>query len=109
MITIFTQGKSLFTAPWFLIVMAVILVLVVVYIILMLLYPEETETVEKGQTFSGYVSGIEESPRFLPSRKEVREEMRPFKKRNSRKWLFRFFFGTSLLYMVLKLFSAFFR
>ena len=61
---------------------------------------EETETVEKGQTFSGYVSGIEREPRFLPSRKEVREEMRPFyKKRNSRKWLFRFFlWNVSALY-----------
>ena len=50
-ITIFTQGKSLFTAPWFLIVMAVILVLVVVYIILMLLYRKKQKQLRRVKRF----------------------------------------------------------
>ena len=50
-ITIFTQGKSLFTAPWFLIDMAVILVLVVVYIILMLLYRKKQKQLRRVKRF----------------------------------------------------------
>ena len=50
-ITIFTQGKSLFTAPWFLIVMAVILVLVVFYIILMLLYRKKQKQLRRVKRF----------------------------------------------------------